>query len=70
VVLREPREPRTRSRSGATSADEDGVRGITGSTRMAAKRVRRQEGRDSGRGRKPILSEAEFLARARPSTAR
>jgi ribonuclease E len=59
------REPRTRSRSGsgATSADEDGVRGITGSTRMAAKRVRRQEGRDSGRGRKPILSEAEFLAR-------
>ena len=60
---REAREPRTRSRSGATSADEDGVRGITGSTRMAAKRVRRQEGRDSGRGRKPILSEAEFLAR-------
>ena len=62
----EPREPRTRNRSGgsgATSADEDGVRGITGSTRMAAKRVRRQEGRDSGRGRKPILSEAEFLAR-------
>ncbi|MBW3659974.1 MAG: ribonuclease E/G, partial [Actinobacteria bacterium] len=57
------REPRTRSRSGATSADEDGVRGITGSTRMAAKRVRRQEGRDSGRTRKPILSEAEFLAR-------
>jgi ribonuclease E len=30
---------------------------------MAAKRVRRQEGRESGRGRKPILSEAEFLAR-------
>ncbi|MEX2289608.1 MAG: Rne/Rng family ribonuclease [Mycobacteriales bacterium] len=57
------REPRTRSRSGATSADEDGVRGITGSTRMAAKRVRRQEGRDSGRKRQPILSEAEFLAR-------
>jgi len=63
TVVREPREPRSRSRSGATSADEDGVRGITGSTRMAAKRVRRQEGRDSGRGRKPILSEAEFLAR-------
>ncbi len=60
---REAREPRTRSRSGATSADEDGVRGITGSTRMAAKRVRRQEGRDSGRKRQPILSEAEFLAR-------
>jgi len=54
---------RSRSRSGATSADDDGVRGITGSTRMAAKRVRRQEGRDSGRKRAPLLSEAEFLAR-------
>ena len=60
---KEPREPRTRNRSGATSADEDGVRGISGSTRMAAKRVRRQEGRDSGRKRTAILSEAEFLAR-------
>ncbi len=30
---------------------------------MAAKRIRRQEGRDSGRKRVPILSEAEFLAR-------
>jgi len=57
--VREPRQSRVR---GAGEADEDGVRGITGSTRMAAKRVRRQEGRDSGR-RQPILSEAEFLAR-------
>ncbi|MCW2571471.1 MAG: ribonuclease, Rne/Rng family, partial [Frankiales bacterium] len=48
---------------GAGAAGEDGVRGISGSTRMAAKRVRRQEGRDSGRGRAPILTEAEFLAR-------
>jgi len=69
TTAREPREPRApRSRGGGgggggTAADEDGVRGITGSTRMAAKRVRRQEGRDSGRTRKPILSEAEFLAR-------
>ncbi|MBW3648357.1 MAG: Rne/Rng family ribonuclease, partial [Actinobacteria bacterium] len=68
ATAREPREPRApRSRGGGggggTAADEDGVRGITGSTRMAAKRVRRQEGRDSGRTRKPILSEAEFLAR-------
>ncbi len=39
------------------------MRGISGSTRMAAKRVRRQEGRDSGRKRAPIVSEAEFLAR-------
>jgi ribonuclease E len=54
---------RTRSRDGGNAADEDGVRGISGSTRMAAKRVRRQEGRDSGRKRAPILTEAEFLAR-------
>jgi ribonuclease E len=66
---REPRAPRSRGggggggERGATSADDDGVRGISGSTRMAAKRVRRQEGRDSGRKRAPLLSEAEFLAR-------
>jgi ribonuclease E len=52
-----------RERDGGGAADEDGVRGIAGSTRMAAKRVRRQEGRDSGRKRAPILTEAEFLAR-------
>jgi ribonuclease E len=57
------REPRQRQVRGAGAAGEDGVRGISGSTRMAAKRVRRQEGRDSGRGRAPILTEAEFLAR-------
>ena len=64
VHVREPRErtPRAR-RDGGGVADEDGVRGIAGSTRMAAKRVRRQEGRDSGRKRPPILTEAEFLAR-------
>ncbi|MCA1720296.1 MAG: Rne/Rng family ribonuclease [Actinobacteria bacterium] len=60
---REPREPRSRAVRGASEAGEDGVRGISGSTRMAAKRVRRQEGRDSGRGRVPILTEAEFLSR-------
>ncbi|MDT7545359.1 MAG: ribonuclease, partial [Actinomycetota bacterium] len=57
------REPRQRAVRGAGAAGDDGVRGISGSTRMAAKRVRRQEGRDSGRGRAPILTEAEFLAR-------
>jgi ribonuclease E len=61
VHVREPRQrPR---RDGGGEADEDGVRGISGSTRMAAKRVRRQEGRDSGRKRAPVLTEAEFLAR-------
>jgi ribonuclease E len=64
VVTRSPRQGRvSRARHSAGAADEDGVRGISGSTRMAAKRVRRQEGRDSGRRRQPILSEAEFLAR-------
>ena len=62
---REAKEPRERQQRvrGASAADEDGVRGITGSTRMAAKRARRQEGRDSGRRRPAVLSEAEFLAR-------
>jgi ribonuclease E len=39
------------------------VTGIEGSTRMEAKRQRRREGREAGRRRPPILSEAEFLAR-------
>jgi ribonuclease E len=41
----------------------DGVRGVKGSTRLEAKRQRRRDGRDSGRRRAPILTEAEFLAR-------
>jgi ribonuclease E len=39
------------------------VRGISGSTRLEAKRQRRRDGRDTGRRRAPILTEAEFLAR-------
>jgi len=39
------------------------VRGISGSTRLEAKRQRRRDGRDTGRRRAPILSEAEFLTR-------
>nr|WP_245650054.1 translation initiation factor IF-2 N-terminal domain-containing protein [Millisia brevis] len=50
------REPRPRSK-------RDEVQGITGSTRLEAKRQRRRDGRDAGRRRPPILSEAEFLAR-------
>ena len=34
-----------------------------GSTRLDAKRQRRKDGRDSGRRRAPVLTEAEFLAR-------
>jgi ribonuclease E len=45
------------------NADDDGVRGVKGSTRLEAKRQRRRDNRDSGRRRAPILTEAEFLAR-------
>jgi ribonuclease E len=51
----------SRAKSGA--ADDDGVRGVKGSTRLEAKRQRRRDNRDSGRRRAPILTEAEFLAR-------
>lgn len=43
--------------------DENEIQGISGSTRLEAKRQRRRDGRDAGRRRPPILSEAEFLAR-------
>lgn len=41
----------------------DEIQGISGSTRLEAKRQRRRDGRDAGRRRPPILTEAEFLAR-------
>jgi ribonuclease E len=76
VHVREPRPAAkktagSRSRGGgggggaATGgeADEDGVRGLKGSTRLEAKRQRRREGRDTGRRRVPIITESEFLAR-------
>ncbi|MEP9391631.1 translation initiation factor IF-2 N-terminal domain-containing protein [Gordonia sp. VNK1] len=53
VHEREPRSKRVR----------DEVQGISGSTRLEAKRQRRRDGRDAGRRRPPILSESEFLAR-------
>ena len=43
--------------------DNGEIQGIAGSTRLEAKRQRRRDGRDAGRRRPPILSEAEFLAR-------
>ena len=52
------REPRTKAR-----AVKDEVQGISGSTRLEAKRQRRRDGRDAGRRRPPILTESEFLAR-------
>ncbi|HTX93612.1 MAG TPA: Rne/Rng family ribonuclease [Mycobacterium sp.] len=46
--------------NGASSAE---IKGIDGSTRLEAKRQRRRDGRDAGRRRPPVLTEAEFLAR-------
>lgn len=58
------REPRKSARGDKSSSSGDGeIQGISGSTRLEAKRQRRRDGRDAGRRRPPILSEAEFLAR-------
>ncbi|GAA3866121.1 hypothetical protein GCM10022227_24400 [Streptomyces sedi] len=58
VKVREPR----RKRDEPTEAS-DGVQSIKGSTRLEAKKQRRREGREQGRRRVPIITEAEFLAR-------
>ncbi len=50
-----------RVRSGRSPEDE--ITGVAGSTRLEAKKQRRREGREAGRRRAPIVSEAEFLAR-------
>ena len=57
VHERPPRAKKERSER------SDEIQGISGSTRLEAKRQRRRDGRDAGRRRPPILSEAEFLAR-------
>jgi ribonuclease E len=54
VHVREARPAASRS---------DDVRSVKGSTRLEAKRQRRREGRESGRRRPPVITEAEFLAR-------
>ncbi|MFC4942257.1 translation initiation factor IF-2 N-terminal domain-containing protein [Pseudonocardia sp. GCM10023141] len=59
--VRAPRE--ARSERVDSESDGDGVQSVRGSTRLEAKRQRRRDGRDAGRRRVPILSEAEFLAR-------
>ncbi len=58
VHERAPRAPRTRPDS-----SNNEIQGIDGSTRLEAKRQRRRDGRDAGRRRPPVLTEAEFLAR-------
>ncbi|TYK52255.1 Rne/Rng family ribonuclease [Actinomadura decatromicini] len=47
----------------ARAAAEDEVQSVRGSTRLEAKKQRRREGREQGRRRPPVITEAEFLAR-------
>ncbi len=51
VKVREARRP------------NDEITSLRGSTRIEAKKQRRRDGREAGRRRAPILTEAEFLAR-------
>ncbi|MFJ2667191.1 translation initiation factor IF-2 N-terminal domain-containing protein [Nocardia fluminea] len=57
------REPRNKRRERSSASNPDEVQGISGSTRLEAKRQRRRDGREAGRRRPPILTESEFLAR-------
>ncbi|HET7355220.1 MAG TPA: Rne/Rng family ribonuclease [Nocardioidaceae bacterium] len=57
----EPENTVTKVRKGRSAEDE--ITALSGSTRLEAKRQRRREGREAGRRRAPIVSEAEFLAR-------
>src|SRR5690606_4280622 len=55
------RVPRTEKEERDQAHSE--IQGITGSTRLEAKRQRRRDGRDAGRRRPPVPSEPEVLAR-------
>ncbi|SPM35880.1 ribonuclease, partial [Mycobacterium rhizamassiliense] len=57
------RAPRGKSGSNDKGSSNSEIKGIDGSTRLEAKRQRRRDGRDAGRRRPPVLTEAEFLAR-------
>ncbi|QYJ04436.1 Rne/Rng family ribonuclease [Nocardioides panacisoli] len=57
----DPENTVTKVRKGRSAEDE--ITAVTGSTRLEAKKQRRREGREAGRRRAPIVSEAEFLAR-------
>ncbi|MGD9960930.1 Rne/Rng family ribonuclease [Nocardioides sp.] len=57
----DPEKTTTRVRRSRTSDDQ--ITAVSGSTRLEAKKQRRREGREAGRRRAPIVSEAEFLAR-------
>ncbi|WP_086667608.1 translation initiation factor IF-2 N-terminal domain-containing protein [Lentzea kentuckyensis] len=61
VHVRESRDARDDKADSEAAQSE--VRSIRGSTRLEAKRQRRRDGREAGRRRAPVLTEAEFLAR-------
>ncbi|MBB5957737.1 ribonuclease E [Saccharothrix tamanrassetensis] len=61
VHVRETRDARDDKADSEAAQNE--VRSVRGSTRLEAKRQRRRDGREAGRRRAPVLSEAEFLAR-------
>ncbi len=76
LTRRRRRRRRSGAGADAESATDDGVvtvvrvrqprdevQGVSGSTRLEAKRQRRRDGREQRRTRPPILSESEFLAR-------
>ena len=56
-------EPNTVVRVRESRPLEQQITAVSGSTRLEAKKQRRREGREAGRRRAPIVSEAEFLAR-------
>ena len=62
VHERAPRNGKSGGDGGNGSSNAE-IKGIDGSTRLEAKRQRRRDGRDAGRRRPPVLTEAEFLAR-------
>ncbi len=63
VVHERPSRGGKSAEDGANGSSSAEIKGIDGSTRLEAKRQRRRDGRDAGRRRPPVLTEAEFLAR-------
>ncbi|WP_033437372.1 translation initiation factor IF-2 N-terminal domain-containing protein [Saccharothrix sp. NRRL B-16314] len=63
VHVRESTSRDARDDKADSEAAQNEVRSVRGSTRLEAKRQRRRDGREAGRRRAPVLSEAEFLAR-------
>ncbi|MGQ0629532.1 MAG: Rne/Rng family ribonuclease [Sporichthyaceae bacterium] len=63
TVVTRVRAPRPERAERNSDRSSDGVTSVRGSTRLEAKKQRRREGREAGRSRTPIVTEAEFLAR-------